>query len=201
MFLIAEAAWKPTTVRVGGVMVDLARGQCAHSVRYLAKRWAWSKSRVDRFLTRLKTGTLIGTAVGQGVTVITICKYDEYQIVWLPSGTASGTARGTRAGQQRDREEDKEYSDTIVSGAKVARDDPKARLFNELLASVMRQTGKSREPAAKLIGKWRKACGDDDAKILDKLRQAEQRQVADVVSWVTKALQEQSMHAFLWARA
>ncbi len=123
LFLISEAAWRPTTIRVGSVQVDLKRGQCAHSIRFLADRWAWSKSRVDRFFGRLKIGTMIGTAAGQGVTVVTICNYDEYQKVGLPERDGNrDTERdssGTAAGQIRNRETGKEdiLSETGVSDA------------------------------------------------------------------------------------
>jgi len=123
LFLISAAAWRPTTIRVGSVMVDLKRGQCAYSVRFLAQRWNWSKSRVDRFPGRLKIGTMVGTAAGQGVTVITICNYDEYQKVGLPERDADrDTFRdsgGTAAGQIRNREtlEEDILSETSVSDA------------------------------------------------------------------------------------
>lgn len=98
IWLIGEAAWKGRRVRAGKARVDLKRGQCAFSVRFMAEAWGWSKSRVHRFLERLEGESMIGTAAGQGVTVITICKYDEYQRVSLPSNSESGTV----AGQQRD---------------------------------------------------------------------------------------------------
>lgn len=109
IWLISEAAWKPCRVRVGEVRVNLRRGQLAHSIRFMADKWRWSKSAVARFLDILKTGTMIGTESGTGVTVITICNYDEYQRVSLPDRDTSGTATGTAAGQQRDREEDTKY--------------------------------------------------------------------------------------------
>lgn len=105
MWLISEAAWKPRTRRLGNFVVSLQRGQVAVSVRYLAERWQWSKSAVDRYLARLKKRDMIGTVGGTGVNVITICKYDTYQRVSLPDGTDTGTQSGTGAGQERDKTE------------------------------------------------------------------------------------------------
>src|SRR5689334_10600758 len=81
MWLIGEAAWKPRGRRIGAVNVSLERGQLAASVRFLADRWRWSKSAVARFLGRLKNRDMIETASGTGISIITICKYDEYQRV------------------------------------------------------------------------------------------------------------------------
>lgn len=132
LYLISEAAWRPVTIRVGGVQVDLQRGQCAHSIRYLADRWKWSKSRVDRFLGRLKIGTMIGTQAGHGVTVVTICNYDDYQVVGLPgrdtNRDTSGDSSGTTAGQRRNIETLKEdiLSETGVPDALVKKGSRKA---------------------------------------------------------------------------
>jgi hypothetical protein len=105
-WLIAEAAWRERAKRVGSVVVKLKRGQLAASVRFMAEAWGWSKSRVGRFLDRLKIETMVSTDNGTGVLVITICNYDKYQRVSLPTGTESGTQTGTAAGQQRDKLED-----------------------------------------------------------------------------------------------
>lgn len=106
MWLVSEAAWKDRPRRIGSVVVHLRRGQLAASIRFMAEAWGWSKSKVGRFLDRLKTGTMIGHETGHGVSIITICNYDKYQRVSLPEGTIIGTETGTAAGQQRDKRED-----------------------------------------------------------------------------------------------
>lgn len=145
IWLISEAAWKERTVRAGGHVVTLKRGQCAHSIRFMAEAWGWSKSRVDRFLTRLENGTMIGTECGTGVNKITICKYDEYQKVSLPSGTARGTTVGTEPGQQRDKLEDPENKE--ISEAKASES---AIGFDEVRAAYPQRDGDDpAEPARK----------------------------------------------------
>ena len=106
VWLIKEAAFKPRRVDINGRIVTLERGQLSHSIAFIAKAWGWSKSTTERFLTRLKTETMIGTASGTGRTVITICNYDKYQGDDRYTGTASGTASGTAAGRQRDKLEE-----------------------------------------------------------------------------------------------
>lgn len=126
MWLIAEAAWKPRARRIGKQIINLERGQLAASVRFMAEKWKWSKSRVERYLERLKigrscrggrpkktlenpplnSGTLIETQTETGILIITICNYAKYQRVSIPNETHTGTQSGTAARQQRDKRED-----------------------------------------------------------------------------------------------
>jgi hypothetical protein len=109
-WMIEAASWKATRVRVGGQIVSLERGQLVGSVRFLADKWQWSKSRVDRFLHRLRCEGMIGTETKSGTNVVTVCNYDKYQATrdaddtdggtaagqeWDSSGTPSGTPSGT----------------------------------------------------------------------------------------------------------
>ncbi|WP_374412719.1 hypothetical protein [Novosphingobium colocasiae] len=111
-WLIANAAWKPTRTRIKGTMVEIDRGDLTFSVRFLAERWGWSKSRVDRFLsdlrgegmieTRSKIGTTAGHVAGHGQSIITICNYDKYQSSQGADRDNAEPEIGTTAGQQRD---------------------------------------------------------------------------------------------------
>lgn len=73
---------------------ELKKGQLEGSVRFLAKRWRWGKTSVERFLEklensgRIRVGHLPGHLAGQ----ITICKYKVYH------GSA-GQEAGHLAGQ------------------------------------------------------------------------------------------------------
>jgi len=61
-------------------VITVKRGQTAMSLVTLAKRWKWDKSKVRRFLEVLKTDTMIDTHNETVTTLITICKYDSYQL-------------------------------------------------------------------------------------------------------------------------
>jgi hypothetical protein len=117
LWLISEASWKPRVKRIGAAVIELARGQLAHSIRFVAEAWRWPKSNVARFLAALKTEAMIGTETVHGLTVVTICNYDEYQRVSLPDrDTNRDTERdkfGTAAGQQRDKLEDNKNIEDI----------------------------------------------------------------------------------------
>ena len=82
LWMIAEAAWKPMTVRAGRAVLQIDRGQIACSLRFLATRWKWPETTVRRFLSRLAAGgddALVVIDAAQSVTRITICNYDKYQ--------------------------------------------------------------------------------------------------------------------------
>ena len=130
-WLIGNAAWKPIRINAQGRTIDLKRGQLCHSIRFIADKLEWSKSKTHRFIARLKSGTMIetdsGTAGGTGQIVITICNYENYQDGDESSGTASGTASGTEVGQERDssgtkKKKDKNYKKRI-RGADAPDDD------------------------------------------------------------------------------
>lgn len=102
IWMVSKACWKETKFDVQGRTISLKRGQFCCSVRDMATAWGWPKSNVDRFLTRLKTETMIETESGTGRLIITICNYAKYQDLKPEVGTPTGTPTGTAAGQQRD---------------------------------------------------------------------------------------------------
>jgi hypothetical protein len=126
IWMIGEAAYRAHRRRVGARSVELARGQFAHSLRFMAAKWQWSEARVRRFLKRLqgqsqktdaKTDAMIDTASDAGITVITIRNYDVYQRVALPPD-AAGDAAPT---QQRRRVESREGKKRVIDGSSPAR--------------------------------------------------------------------------------
>lgn len=133
MWLIAEAAWKPHRRAVGSAVVDLKRGQAACSLRFMAGKWGWEEPRVRRFLARLKTDAMIDASTDAGVTVITICNYEIYQRVSLPSDAPTDAASDAAATQQRRKREDRENTEdpSLRSGSAKpakARTKPKTRI-------------------------------------------------------------------------
>lgn len=102
-FLVGSACYSPTRTRIAGIVVGLDRGQCGFSIRFLAEKWGWSKSRVDRFLDRIEASGKIhrervGTGKSPGITVLTVCHYSAMQ----GRGPSVRQETGTAAGQQRD---------------------------------------------------------------------------------------------------
>ena len=81
----------PRKVSIGGREVVVCRGQFAASIRFLAKRWQWSEKKVRSFLNHLKREGMITTECTQGMNLITLVKYDQYN----DTGTTEGTTKGT----------------------------------------------------------------------------------------------------------
>ena len=107
-WLIGEAAWQPRTVRIGSRSIPLKLGQYACSSRYLANRWRWPKSNVDRFIEKLREQTRIEPSrLGSGgasITIITICNYDriknDAEVIEPTPEQTNGPTQGHQAGQQ-----------------------------------------------------------------------------------------------------
>lgn len=63
---------------IGGREISYSRGQYPASISFLMKRWKWSEKKVRYFLSKLKKKGVITTCNQQGMTVITLCNYDDY---------------------------------------------------------------------------------------------------------------------------
>lgn len=115
IWLIENAAWKETKVRIKGESIPLERGQMTFAQRFLAEKWGWSKSRVDRFLKRLnaegmisicsKNGATAGQGTGHGQSILTVCNYSIYQDKQCAERGNDEDENGATAGQQRGKEE------------------------------------------------------------------------------------------------
>ncbi len=117
LWLLSEAAWKPHRRRLAGRSVELDRGQCAGSLRFIAAKWRWTESRVRRFLDLLKSERMIDAATDAGVTVITISKYDRYQRVSLPNDAAIASLPDAAPTQERHKVEGTEHKEDFKAAA------------------------------------------------------------------------------------
>lgn len=111
LWLISEAAWRPHRRRLAGRTIDVRRGQVAASLRFIACKWRWTEPRVRRFLAALISDQMIDATADAGVTVITVCKYKEYQRVSLPIDATPEVELDAGATQERRKVEDKEYKE------------------------------------------------------------------------------------------
>jgi hypothetical protein len=100
--LIQLAAYRPHSRTVGGRRVELARGQVLASVRFLAERWRWSKSKVQRWTEELRTMQRVEIQERDTqTTVYVLLNYDTYQNAVPDGGTPTGD-RGTPQAKKRD---------------------------------------------------------------------------------------------------
>lgn len=71
----------------------LKRGQIMTSMRRLAERWKWSRSKTIDFMNRLKILNMISLEADNKKTIITIVKYDDFQGERATKKTADQTAK------------------------------------------------------------------------------------------------------------
>lgn len=196
LWLLSEAAWKPHKRRIAGKTIDVKRGQVAASLRFMASKWRWSEARVRRFITSLISSEMVDAKTDAGLSVITICNYDAYQRVSLPSDATPKTDDGAGATQERRKVEDKEYKETdSVANATGAvapispppNETPEARLWRVGLPDLM-ALGLSEARARPLIGSWRRDTGDDCERVLGAIMRAREYAVANPAAWITASL-------------
>ena len=78
--LIMLANHKDGYFRKRGVRVDIKRGQVGYSELALSDRWRWSRGKVNRYLNELETDGNIVQQKTHVTTLITIVKYNIYQV-------------------------------------------------------------------------------------------------------------------------
>jgi hypothetical protein len=145
-WLLTNAAWKETTQRNHkGEVVTVGRGQYQTSFRTLAAQWGWSIKRVRTFLKVLEKCETIGTVGTQSGTLISICKYDDYQSSGHGEGTDRGTAShtvGARSGHTKEEsKEGKEDKKGARGRAAQCPDDVSAEVWADFL--TLRRAKKS----------------------------------------------------------
>jgi len=109
--LIQLATHEPFQKPMKNDLIPLARGDVLVSLRYLAKRWGWSKDKVARFITLMrnrsqlaiveKNGSQIATPHG---TVYHVVNYDTYQKPWDSKRDTKRDNGETPARHQRDKD-------------------------------------------------------------------------------------------------
>ncbi|MCW2405054.1 DNA-binding transcriptional regulator YhcF (GntR family) [Sphingobium sp. B1D7B] len=108
-WMIVRASWNDTKVRYKDRLISLSRGQLSISVRDMATAMDRDKAWVERLWKRLRAETMIETVTEAGVTVVTICNYDQYQATRDSRKAERETPAETGARQARDTEQYREY--------------------------------------------------------------------------------------------
>ena len=85
-----------------GIRVNIQRGQIGHDADTLAKRWKWSRGKVERYLTMLESDGMIVRQKSNVTTLISICKYDDYQANDKANSKANNKANGHQTVKQTD---------------------------------------------------------------------------------------------------
>lgn len=77
--LLLLANHKQASIRKRGITLNINRGEVGLSETELAKRWRWSRRKVDGFLKELKKAHQIAHQKNNVTTLITILNYVAYQ--------------------------------------------------------------------------------------------------------------------------
>jgi hypothetical protein len=125
LWLIGQAAWRSCKIRGNtGKSVAINRGEFSIAVRFMAEKFQWTKSRIDRFIHTLKNRDMIRDTSRDGFQVYSISNYNEFQVVGLPKRAdkrdGEWDSSGTAAGQQRDKEETLETLEDNIIPARPA---------------------------------------------------------------------------------
>ena len=98
LWLLLEASFVDRKYRIKDKEIYLRRGQLCCSLSFMAEAWGWDKSKVQRFLDKLKRFDTITTdtpPIRQDTpNIITICHYDKYQDT--PNDTLKDTKRNNK---------------------------------------------------------------------------------------------------------
>lgn len=81
-----------------GEYVTVGVGQCFTSLDHLAKRWNWSRNRVDRYLKQLSGQGMCTRSGTPSGTLLTIVNYSFYQFGRDTNGATNGATDGTTDG-------------------------------------------------------------------------------------------------------
>ena len=90
---LAENASK--SLRLNGIDIDLEQGELATSVRVLAKRWGWGKTKVCSFLNDLEQSGKISVRTTKAASIIRIADYQSYILTETPQRTHQRTRKYT----------------------------------------------------------------------------------------------------------
>lgn len=79
-----------------GIRIDVKVGQIGYDLDSLAKRWKWSRGKVERFLNMLENDKQIIRQKTNVTTLISIVNYKEYQTDDKPNKKPNSKANGNK---------------------------------------------------------------------------------------------------------
>lgn len=100
-WMLSKARYKAGTYFDAGHEISLERGQFVCGRKHMSDETGMSQKQVRTFLAVLERSSMVTKAVhpkGQGITILTICKYEEYQDFSKYRDT-KGPSKGPAKGQ------------------------------------------------------------------------------------------------------
>ena len=172
-WILSEAKYQEGHYKTHAGQMFLARGELCHSERFMAQKFGWPKSRVNRFLTKLEKNDMldrttrrkIGPASDQLRTsnrgndrttyqVFSVRNYNAYQVVGLPDRTTS--EEPDRTNLRTKLKEERNNTNGADSDPPSAAQEASQRLWSKGLEtlSVLANPSLGETKARNLIGRW-----------------------------------------------
>lgn len=104
--LLILAWYKPQTVIIKGIPIDLNPGELCYSMLNLAVRWQWDTWVVSSFLKFLKKRKMIHIKISRITTIITILNWDKYQNFSHINSHLNHTSHHTNNNIKKEKERD-----------------------------------------------------------------------------------------------
>ena len=99
--LLMMASHKERSIYIKDQLVTIKRGEVCCSLNAFAKRWKWSTGKVRRFISVLKTDTMVVQRTTRVATHLSICNYDTYQGERHEDGMPDGMSNDTQTKRGR----------------------------------------------------------------------------------------------------
>lgn len=165
-------------------MVTVKRGQLLTSYRQMSDRTGVPIKTLRVLIGKLQDEDAIGTDMGTGRLLITICNYDKYQA----DAGAKGTAKGTPRAQQGHTKETREQEDTLEAKASTAPEDSAdpVKVMFDAGRRLLLAAGKSPAAAGKILGKWRSEHGVEA--VIAALGEAQRHGAIEPVAYIERSL-------------
>lgn len=93
--LLLLAMHRDKKLLIDNEVLVIPRGSYMTSILKLAERWGWSRCKVMRFLNLLENEQMLNTKRTPKGTLVTIVKYEEYQIIGTTDDTTVDTSNET----------------------------------------------------------------------------------------------------------
>ena len=93
--LLLLAMHKDKKMLVENEFMIISRGSFMTSILKLSERWGWSRNKVVKFLNVLEKEQMLNTKRTPRGTLVTIMKYEEYQLADTTQGSTESTTKGT----------------------------------------------------------------------------------------------------------
>lgn len=104
--LLLLAMHRDKKLLIDNEVVVILRGSFMTSIVKLADRWGWSRCKVMRYLELLESEQMLNTKRTPKGTLVTIVKYEDYQIVDMSNDTAFDTTHDTTVNTTNDTADD-----------------------------------------------------------------------------------------------